>query len=619
VLEPQRLLSGCGYLYMEIETLVNDYIQGEGGERMDSTQPISDISKTQTNLLFGELLVSKGLLSAEELLQVLNEQREHGGRLGEVLLRLKMLNDEDVTQALAEHLAIGHFRLDDINKIDINVARLLPESIAKRFCLLAVGEDDGKLVVTMADPLNVIAIDTVTLKMKRQIKLAISSPHEIQRAIELIYHGSDVEEEQLRTIIETEVRSEEPDDSLMEDTLETDISSEAAAAKPPVIRFVDLVLSQAVKSRASDIHIEPQENAVSVRMRIDGVLRNMVPPAKKMHAAIAARVKILSQMDIAERRLPQDGRFKVKASGRDIDVRVSVIPTIHGEKVVMRILDAAAVNHDLDQLGFEPELLNQFKDMLSQPHGIIIVTGPTGSGKSTTLYSALNYLRDPTKNITTVEDPVEYRLTGINQIQVKPEIDLDFAKCLRAILRQDPDIILIGEIRDKETVEIAIKASLTGHLVLSTFHTNDAPSAISRLLYMGIERYLLASSLNLIVAQRLVRKICKRCKEPVTLGEEVLKRLKIGHEQMMDTVFYQGKGCAACNGTGYLGRLPIFEFLGVDNEISEMIIAGASESQVRAAARRKGYNGLLDSGVSKILQGLTTAEEVISTTFTEKG
>jgi len=589
---------------------------------MDSTQPLSNVSnvpKAQTNLLFGELLVSKGLLSPEELLEVLDEQREHGGRLGEVMLRLKMLNDEDVTQALAEHLAIEHFRFDDISKIDMNVARVLPESIAKRFYLVAVGEDNGKVIVAMADPLNVIAIDTVTLKMKRQIKLAISSPGEIRRAIELVYHGSDVEEEQLRTIVETEVDNGEPqDDSLLEDTLETDISSEVAATKAPVIRFVDLLLSQAVKSRASDIHIEPQENAMAVRMRIDGVLRNMVPPAKKMQAAIVARVKILSQMDIAERRLPQDGRFKIKASGRDIDVRVSVIPTIYGEKVVMRILDAAAVNHDLDQLGFEPELLNKFKTMLSQPHGIIIVTGPTGSGKSTTLYSALNYLRDPTKNITTVEDPVEYRLSGINQIQVKPDIDLDFAKCLRAILRQDPDIILIGEIRDKETVEIAIKASLTGHLVLSTFHTNDAPSAISRLLYMGIERYLLASSLNLIVAQRLVRKICKRCKAPVMLNEEILKRLKISREQAMDTVFYQGKGCAACNGTGYLGRLPIFEFLGVDNEIGELIISGASESQIRAAARQRGYGGLLESGVSKILQGLTTTEEVIGVTI-EKG
>ncbi len=607
---------------MESNILVDRNIQSEG-EGTESGQPLSNNSKAQTNLLFGELLVAKGLLSPEELVEVLNEQRERGGRLGEVLLRLKLLNDEAVTYALAEHLSIEYFRFDDITRLDMNIARMLPESIAKRFCLAAVREDDGKIVIVMADPLNVIAIDTVTLKLKRQIRPAISSPKEIRRAIELIYHGSDVEEQQLRDLIEIEVGKDEEvkaeEDSVLEDTLDSDVTGEEGATKAPVIRFVDLLLSQAVKSRASDIHIEPQENSVVVRMRIDGVLRNMVPPARKMHPAIVARVKILSQMDIAERRLPQDGRFKVRVSGRDIDVRVSAIPTIYGEKVVMRILDASAVDHNLDRLGFESELLQEFKDKLSLPHGIVIVTGPTGSGKSTTLYSALNYLRDPSKNITTVEDPVEYRLSGINQIQVKPDIDLDFGKCLRAILRQDPDIILIGEIRDKETVEIAIKASLTGHLVLSTFHTNDAPSAISRLTYMGIERYLLASTLNLIVAQRLVRRICKRCKEPVKLNEEALKRLNIIQEQKLDAVFYQGRGCAACGGTGYLGRLPIFEFLPVDNQIGEMIIAGASEAQVRAAVRAKGYGGLLESGVKKILEGLTTVEEVIDVTFAEKG
>jgi type IV pilus assembly protein PilB len=353
-------------------------------------------------------------------------------------------------------------------------------------------------------------------------------------------------------------------------------------------------------------------------MRIDGVLRDMVPPAKKMQAAVIARIKIISHMDIAERRLPQDGRFKMKISGRAIDVRVSTIPTIYGEKVVMRILDATAVKHNLNELGLEPQYLEELKDMLSQPHGIVIVTGPTGSGKSTSLYSALNYLKDPTKNITTVEDPVEYRLAGINQIQVKPDIELDFAKCLRAILRQDPDIVLIGEIRDKETVEIAIKASLTGHLVLSTFHTNDAPSAISRLLYMGIERYLLASALNLVIAQRLVRRICEHCKEPVTLKEEIIKRLQINPEKARDAVFYHGRGCTACGGTGYLGRLPIFEFLVVDNDIKEGIIASHSEAQIRAASREKGYGGLLESGASKIMQGLTTAEEVLRVSFTEK-
>ncbi|KPJ66220.1 MAG: hypothetical protein AMJ43_08760 [Coxiella sp. DG_40] len=587
---------------------------------MKSAQDTSNKTpRIKADLLFGEFLVFKGLLHRRELIEALNVQREQGGRLGEVLLQLKLLSDVDVTLALAEHLSMEYMRLDDVTKIDMNLARTLPESIAKRFCLVAIGEIDDHVVVAMADPLNVIAIDTITLKIKRKIKVVISSPEEIRQAIEVVYHGSDVEEQRLRDLVELEVGEDDQKiETIVEDALEADIESEVAATKAPVIRFVDLLLSQAVKSRASDIHIEPQEKSMMIRMRIDGVLRDMVPPARKMQAAVITRIKILSEMDIAERRLPQDGRFKMKASGRSIDVRVSVLPTIYGEKVVMRILDAAAVNHDLNQLGFEPKRLEQFKAVLSQPHGIIVVTGPTGSGKSTTLYSALNYLKNPAKNITTVEDPVEYRLAGINQTQVKPEIKLNFAKCLRAILRQDPDIVLIGEIRDKETVEIAIKASLTGHLVLSTFHTNDAPSAISRFVYMGIEPYLLASTLNLVVAQRLVRKICDHCKEPVKLSEEVLKRLKIEPKRAKDTAFYHGKGCKACGGTGYLGRLPVFEFLVMDNDIREAIITGANESQIRAVSRQKGYGGLLESGVSNIMQGLTTAEEVLSVTFAEE-
>ena len=592
---------------------------------MDAVQTISKATETETGLLFGELLVSKGLLSRDELQEVLDIQRDQGGRFGEVLLQLKKLDDKEVTAALAEHFSMEYIHFDDANKldgIDMNIARMLPEGIAKRFCLVAIDEDDNNnIVIVMADPLNVVAIDTVTLKLKRQIKPAISSAREIRRAIELIYHGSDVEEEQLRNLVEVEVgdESKQEDDILLEDTVEPDTIGEDAANKAPVIRFVDLLMSQAVKCRASDIHIEPQEKTTVVRMRVDGILRDMVPPAKKMQAAVIARIKIVAHMDIAERRLPQDGRFKMKISGRAIDVRVSTIPTIYGEKVVMRILDASAVKHDLDMLGLEPERLKELKGKLQQPHGIIIVTGPTGSGKSTTLYSALSHLKDPTKNITTVEDPVEYRLAGINQIQVKPEIDLDFARCLRAILRQDPDIVLIGEIRDKETVEIAIKASLTGHLVLSTFHTNDAPSAISRLLYMGIERYLLASALNLVIAQRLVRRICDHCKEPVALSEEVLKHMGIDEEKAKNSVFYHGRGCPACGETGYLGRLPIFEFLDVDSEISEKIIASATESEIREASRQKGYGGLLDSGVNKVLEGLTTAEEVIRIAFTDKG
>jgi len=588
---------------------------------MNSSQITSSSSpknRVDNENFFGELLVSKGLLSRDDLAGALDEQRRTGGRLGKVLLKLGMLKEDDITRTLAEHLSMDYMHFDDISQIETQVAHLLPETICQRFCLIAVGRDGNKIIVAMADPLDVIAIDTITLKLQEQIKVVVSSRKEVEKALEVIFHGSDVEEQRLRDLVDLEGEDDEKLESTISVEVEdADIDSQMAAEKAPVIRFVDLLLSQAAKSRASDIHIEPQEGTMMIRMRVDGILRAMVPPSRKMQAAVVTRIKILSNMNIAERRLPQDGRFKMKTSGKDIDVRVSVLPTIYGEKVVMRILDASSTSHDLEQLGFEPRILKVFKTIVAQPHGIIIVTGPTGSGKSTTLYSTLNYLKDPKKNITTVEDPVEYRLAGINQVQVKPDINFDFATCLRAILRQDPDIVLIGEIRDKETVEIAIKAALTGHLVLSTFHTNDAPSAISRLMYMGIEPYLLGSTLNLVIAQRLVRKVCEHCKEPVTLSKELLGRLKIAPEQAKDAKFCEGKGCPACGGTGYFGRLPIFEFLVVDTKIREALVSGAGESELRSLARKKGYGGLLESGANKVLQGLTTAEEVLGTTFAE--
>lgn len=587
---------------------------------MSTVQQTTAIPTTKSSeMLFGEFLVSRNLINRHELGEALAEQRDKPGRLGEILIRLKRLSSEKVTQALAEHLGIEHVRLDDISKIDMNVARLLPESISRRFCLVAIQQEENKVTIAMADPLNVVAIDTIELKIKHHIKVMISSADSIQTAIEAIYHGVDLEEQRLRDLVETEVDSEQEkeNDLMIEDISEEGGDNTAAASKAPVIRFVDLLLSQATKSRASDIHIEPQEQSMSIRMRIDGCLREMVPPARKMQAAVATRIKILSKMDIAERRLPQDGRFKMKASGRAIDVRVNSIPTIYGEKIVMRILDASAVNHNIEEIGFEPTLLKKFKRILEQPHGIVIVTGPTGSGKSTTLYSALSYLKDPTKNITTVEDPVEYRLAGINQIQVKSEIKLTFASCLRAILRQDPDIILIGEIRDKETMEIAIQAALTGHLVLSTFHTNDAPSAISRFCFMGLERYLLASTLDLIIAQRLVRRVCEKCKEPTQYNETVLKDLNINPDEAKSFTFYKGKGCQACGNSGYRGRLPVFEFMALDNDMREAIVRGANEAEMRQLSRSKGYGGLLESGILKIKQGLTTPEEVLGVTFAE--
>ncbi len=569
------------------------------------------------NQLFGDWLIQQDCISPEQLDTALEDQKKNGGRIGQSMVRLKFLSDDVLTKQLAEYLDFDYISLADFSVLDKDVARRVPENIAKRFDVLAIEETQEHIIVAMSDPLNVIAIDTVSVKLKRPIKTVLVSDSEVKRAIEYIYHGTDVEEQQLRDLVELEIGSDE--DDLLENALAMDMSSAVEAEDAPVIRFVDLMLSQAIKSRASDIHIEPQEKSMSIRMRIDGMLTEMVPPARRMQAAVLARIKILSEMDIAERRLPQDGRFRIKR-GRgkeDIDVRVSSLPTIYGEKIVMRILDKGAVNHDLSMLGLEPELLDQFKATLNQPHGIIIVTGPTGSGKSTTLYSALNELRDPNKNITTVEDPVEYRLGGINQTQIKPTIGLSFASCLRTILRQDPDIILIGEIRDKETMEIAIKASLTGHLVLSTFHTNDAPSALSRLVYMGLEPYLLASSLNLILAQRLVRRVCEKCKEPIELPEGQIRQLHLTPEQAASATFFQVKGCAECDGSGYRGRVPIFEFMVMDSEIREAIATGARETQIRSMIREKGYGGLLSSGVTRILDGRTTAEEILRATYAD--
>jgi type IV pilus assembly protein PilB len=579
-------------------------------------EPTTNESSIGSKPLLGAWLVERGLISYDALTKALEEQHRAGGRLGEVVVRLDMLDRGQLTHALAEYLEVDYTCLEDLSNVDVNYARLIPEPIAKRFDIVALREEDEEAVVAMADPLDIVAIDTVSRKLGRRLKVVISELEEIRRAIELIYHGSGADEQLMRDLVELELDAEEQIvESIIDESATDEFAGAEAASKAPVIRFVDLLLNHAVKCRASDIHIEPQERSMSIRMRIDGLLRDMVPPPRKMQAAIVARIKILSQIDIAERRLPQDGRFKVRVNRRNVDVRVSTFPTIYGQKVVMRILDASAVNHDLDQLGLAPELLEEFKSILSKPQGIVVVVGPTGSGKSTTLYSALNYLRDSTRNITTVENPVEYRLAGINQGQVKPEIGLDFTKCLRAILRQDPDIILIGEIRDKETVEVAMRASLTGHLVLSTLHTNDAASAVSRFVYMGIERYLLASTLNLVVAQRLVRKICDRCKEPVEHSGELLRYLEISPEQMQNAVFYHGKGCSACEKTGYRGRLPIFEFLVVDNDLRDELAKGAGEPEIRAMSRQKGYPGLVESGVAKILEGLTTPEEILRVAF----
>jgi type IV pilus assembly protein PilB len=564
---------------------------------------------------FGEWLLDHKMLDDAQIASALADQQQNGGRLGEVLRRLQILQEEQVTSALAQYLGIQRWSIDNLSNVNVETAQSLPERIAKRFRLIVLGTSDSTVLVAMADPLDVVAQDTVAHLFSREVKTAIATEREIRDAIESIYHGSKAQEQRIRDLVGDMVSAAEPQADDAEASDGADISSELAATKAPVVRFVDLMLSQAVKSRASDVHVEPQEKSMIIRMRVDGTLREMVPPPAQMRAGVVARVKILSGMDIAERRLPQDGRLKIRAPRRDIDVRVSVLPTIYGEKVVMRLLDKEAVSHDLDKLGFEPKLLHDLKNAISKPHGIIIVTGPTGSGKSTTLYAALNHLKNPCDNITTVEDPVEYRLAGINQIQVRPDIGLSFANCLRSILRQDPDIILIGEIRDRETMEIAVQAALTGHLVLTTLHTNDAPSTLSRLAYMGLDRYLLASTLNLVTAQRLLRRLCERCKERMELPESVVRRLGIPKSLLATAEFYKPVGCSACGGIGYAGRLPIFEFLPVDDEIKEKIALNATEGQIRAVARARGYGGLVDSAVRRLCGGLTTLDEVVRAAF----
>jgi len=577
-----------------------------------------DSSSIGANTFFGEWLVSNDILNEEKLHEALAEQQNNGGRLGEVLVRLEIFEDSDLARYLGEYFSLDHVRIDGSSDIDMVVARKIPEKIAKRFNLVALGETEDRIIIAMVDPLDVVALDTVTRIMKRQPDVVVCSQMDINRAIEAIYYGSDIEEQRLRELVDFEINSEEEYLIEEDDLMSADIiSSEDAASRAPVIKFVDLLLSQAVKSKASDIHIEPQERSMNVRMRVDGLLSNMIPPPRKMQGPVITRVKILANMDVAERRLPQDGRFKIKAPGRDIDVRVSTLPTIYGEKVVMRILDKNAVKHDINVLGFDPEFVVLYKNVLRQPHGIIILTGPTGSGKSTTLYASLNYLKDPHKNITTVEDPVEYRLAGINQVQIRPEINLGFAACLRSIMRQDPDIVLLGEIRDKETAEIAVQTSLTGHLVLSTFHTNDASSAITRLMFMGVEPYLLASSLNLVISQRLVRRICESCKEPMQLEDRFIGQINIDAEKARQTTFYRGRGCAHCGETGYQGRLPLFEFLLIDRQIRQAIIAGADDLQIKAMARQAGYETLLECGTKKVIAGYTTPEEVLKVTYSE--
>jgi type IV pilus assembly protein PilB len=557
----------------------------------------------------GKILLNKGLVSVAQIDQAYSRHKETGKMLGESLMELGFITVDDLARALGDQLGVPFCELGEEFRLEKAEVKLVPESVARRYCLIPVRKDSG-LVITlvMKDPLDVEAIDTVRSLTRMEIRKAISSESRILAVIDKFYRQDAHLERDLQDIAElppevvTTVDVEpRADDQLV-----------VLANDAPVVKFVNLLLMQAVRDRASDIHFEPGEKEVTVRIRVDGRLREITPPPKALYQAIVTRIKILSNMDIAERRLPLDGRFKFKVNERIIDVRVSSLPEAHGEKLVLRVLDRKALIVDMKDIGLDEVMLKRFQAILQSPHGIILVTGPTGSGKTTTLYAALNYLRDPAWNIQTVEDPIEYLIPGINQMQIKPKIGLDFAGALRAILRQDPDMIMIGEIRDLETAQIAMRSSLTGHLVLSTLHTNDAPSALWRMRDIGIEPYLIASTMKLVISQRLVRVICPSCKKAEPLHEEKLAYATSILPESASWTYYRGAGCQKCLNTGYRGRTTIFEFMEVTDPIKEMVLTGSGSVALRRKAMELGMAPLAVNGLRKVQKGITTIDEVMS-------
>ena len=579
----------------------------------------------------GRQLVKAGIITAKQLKFAIKEQRKVKGegkeRLGEVLMRAGFVDEKTMTDFLEKFLGIPYAELRSGKNIDPLSVRLIPENMARNIKALAIGlnRKTNKMMVAMANPMDIVAIDTLRLKTGYEIERYFSSTKEIETAIDRYY-----EEHALKESVRDFINIKESETRETEAKLEKERGTarpmqklselEEEAVKTPVIEFVDHLLSNAVRSRASDIHIEPRENELSIRYRIDGFLHESFPPPKQMQGAIITRLKLISDMNIAEQRLPQDGRFKFDFGGREIDVRVASTPITYGEKLVMRLLDKAGLVVNMDDLGMPHNNTEAFKLILKQAYGMILVTGPTGSGKTTTLYSALNFINTPEKNIVTIEDPVEYQISGINQIQTRHNIGLTFASGLRAVLRQDPDIVMIGEIRDLETLENAVKASMTGHLVLSTIHTNDAPGVVIRLMYMGLEPYLIASCLGLVIAQRLVRKMCPDCKEKVEIKPAILNEFKkASGVNLNDITFYHGKGCSKCNNIGFKGRIGLFEFLPITKKVREMIKAGVTDTEIKKVAQAEGMKDIFQSGIEKISQGITTLEEVLRVTVLEKG
>jgi type IV pilus assembly protein PilB len=566
----------------------------------------------------GDILVKDSLISADQLKQALDYQKKNGGRLGTCLVKMGLVSDDDITAVLSRQYGVPSINLK-FYEVDQTVIKLVPQETAIRYQIVPLSRVGSTLTIAMTDPTNVFAMDDIKFMTGFNVEPVVASETAISEAIHKFYGAVDSVEELDKVMKDLTGGADAEALELANEEAELDLASlEKAAEEAPIIKLCNLILTDAVKRGASDIHVEPYEKEYRVRFRIDGVLQNVMAPPMKLKDAMTSRIKIMSKLDISEKRLPQDGRIMIKylkdGKKKELDFRVSTAPTLFGEKIVLRLLDKENLRLDMTKLGFEPESLKKFEQNILKPYGMVLVTGPTGSGKTNTLYSSVARLNTPETNIMTAEDPVEFQLPGINQVQMKEQIGLNFASALRAFLRQDPNIILVGEIRDFETAEIAVKASLTGHLVLSTLHTNDAPSTISRLMNMGIEPFLVATSVNVICAQRLVRRVCAGCKEPMQLQPQALIEAGYTPEEAEKTTVHHGKGCSICNNTGYKGRVGLYEVMEISDEVRELILVGASALELRKKAVEAGMITLRRSGLLKAAAGLTTLEEVLRET-----
>jgi type IV pilus assembly protein PilB len=561
----------------------------------------------------GEILVTNNLITREQLAKALEEQKLSGGqaRLGTILVKQDLISEQNLTAFLSKQYGVPTVSLSNYD-VDPAVTKIIQSEVVQKYQLVPINRAGATLIVAVTDPSNLFAIEDIKFMTGYNVEMVIASESDIKAAIDKYY-------DQSASLADVMGDMNLEDMEVVDVEEEVDISSmERATEDAPVVRMVNAILQDAIKKKASDIHIEPYEKLFRVRYRIDGVLYEAMKPPLKLKNAITSRIKIMAELDIAERRLPQDGRIKIKlGGGKDMDFRVSVLPTLFGEKICMRLLDKSSLQTDLTKLGYEPEALENFLREIHKPFGMVLVTGPTGSGKTVSLYSAIAELNKVSENISTAEDPVEFNFAGINQVQMHEDIGLNFAAALRSFLRQDPDIIMIGEIRDFETAEIAVKAALTGHLVLSTLHTNDAPATINRLLNMGIEPFLVASAVNLITAQRLARRVCKECKEPEDIPVQALIDAGVPPDEAPSYVCYRGKGCPVCNGTGYKGRVGFYQVMPMLDEIRELILNGANTAEIKRETMRLGIKSMRQSGLTKLKEGVTSFEEVLRVTIAD--